>query len=61
MSAPTKQTYDEWMAAVDAAVRKIADVSVHDLPDWNSRDAYDDGVTPQEAAEDVLDQEGWDY
>lgn len=43
-------TYDEWMEAVDLCVRKWADLSVHDLPDFLSRDSFDRGDSPEEGA-----------
>ena len=44
------EAYAEWMAAVDQACQRIADVSCEDLPDYCYRDAYDDGVSPTLAA-----------
>jgi hypothetical protein len=31
-----------------------------DLPDWGYRDAYDDEVTPSEAAQEILEENGFD-
>ena len=52
--------YLEWMKDVDDEVQSIAGVSVYDLADFPSRDWYDSGVAPEEAAEDVLADNGWD-
>jgi hypothetical protein len=52
-------TYDEWMREVDAEVQGIAMVSVHDLPDFLSRDSFDMGDTPAEGARIAL--EGADF
>ena len=53
-------TYEAWLNAVDDEVQAIAGISVHDLADFPSRDWYDSGVAPEEAAEDVLADNGWD-
>lgn len=56
----TVLTYEEWMAQVDSAVGAMAfGLSVHDLPDFLSRDMFDDGATPEEAAREAL--EGADF
>jgi hypothetical protein len=48
------------MAQVDSAVGAMAfGLSVHDLPDFLSRDMFDDGATPEEAAREAL--EGADF
>ena len=48
-------TYEEWMEKVDTVVGEIAfGFSVHDLPDWMSRDAFDSGATAQDGAEEAL-------
>ena len=56
-------SYETWMKAVDLAVQGLCGLSVHDLPDWLSRDSYDGGDTPQEAAaqvvEDALEEMGF--
>jgi hypothetical protein len=52
-------TYREWMAAVDAIVEDTCGVPMEWLPDWLSRDAYDDGMTPQEGAEECLETAGF--
>lgn len=49
-----KQTFEEWMKAVDQAVQSSIGVSVHDLPDYAFRDAYDDGVAPNRVAKRVI-------
>lgn len=53
------RSYDAWMDAVDTEVQGIAGVSVHDLPDFLSRDAFDAGDTPAEGARIAL--EGADF
>ncbi len=53
-------TFEQWMKQVDRIVGHISGVSVHDLADANFRDWYDDEMDPQEAANLVLEQNGWD-
>lgn len=50
----TDVEYDAWIRKVDQCVYAIAGVSVHDLPDWPSRDAFDCGDTPREGARHAL-------
>ncbi len=47
-------TYEQWMKAVDQEVYKIAGVSVHDLGDFLSRDAYNEDASPEEGAQEAL-------
>lgn len=53
-------SFTAWMRHVDMAVQNIAGVSVHDLADQNFRDMYEDGVSAVEAADEILENEGWD-
>ena len=51
----TPLAFEAWMQQVDQVVGNIAfGLSVHDLPDFNSRDMYESGSTAQEAAEEAL-------
>ena len=52
-------TYEAWYKRVDRAVSALCGLGIDDLPDGNSYDAYDDGMTPREYAESVLDEEGF--
>ena len=45
-----KQSFEDWMRAVDRAVSSKIGLSVYDLPDCCYRDWYDDGVRPASAA-----------
>lgn len=47
-------TFEQWLAAVDREVIAICGISVHELPDWDFWNAWNDGVPPEEAAEEVL-------
>ena len=50
--------YEEWMIQVDRVVQKITGVRMDELPDWLSRDAFEDGLTPTEGADECLTQIG---
>jgi len=52
-------TYEQWMQAVNVIVTAECGLSVDCLPDWLSRDAYDDGLSPKEGAEICLEQSGF--
>jgi len=43
-----------WLALVDAKIRFFAGISVSDLEDWMSHDAYEAGMTPREGAIEAL-------
>ena len=53
------RSYDDWMEAVDQAVMREVGLSVHDLADGMSRDAWIDEVDPIDYARDLLAAEGW--
>mgnify|MGYP001293243849 CR=1 FL=1 len=52
--------FNSWVDAVDHEVDAIAGVSVHDLPDVPFRAWFEDGMTPREAAEEALENAGFD-
>jgi hypothetical protein len=52
-------TYSQWYAKVDKCVQDMIGLSVRDLPDWMSRDMYDAGEAPQDAAEYALEEAGY--
>lgn len=54
-------TFQEWYQAADRACEGIAGVSLDDLPDGPSRDWYDAGADPNEYAEFLLANEGWEF
>ncbi len=51
--------FERFMAAVDAEVEKIADVSVYDLPDVMFVDYFEDCMSPKRVAKIAL--AGADY
>jgi len=52
-------SFREWMIQVDGHCWATAGVSIHDLPDKQFRDMYEDGVPPSECAEEALEEEGF--
>ena len=48
-----------WMAHVDRRVHGMVIFGCMDLEDWPYHDAYVDGVTPREAAIDVVEYNGF--
>lgn len=54
-------TYEEWLYTVDRLIQHWVGVSLDELPDWLSRDAYEDGLNPEEGAEEALLQVGFYY
>lgn len=52
-----KLSFQEWMRKVNICVAQRIGLSAEDLPDQPYRDWYDSGMTPQDAAEDVLRNE----
>lgn len=53
--------FNIWMDEVDQAVLDIAGCSVHDLPDYLFRDAFQDGESPRHVACELLQQEGFPF
>ena len=55
----TGQTLKQWMALVDAEVLKITEcVGYEDLVDWGFYDALQDDMTPEEAAREIIENDG---
>jgi hypothetical protein len=48
-------SFGAWMARVDEALVRKVGVSSADLPDLAYRDLYDQGVTPEEAADAAIE------
>ncbi len=47
-------TFEEWKRQVRDIVFDAITMDLDDLPDWDYRVAFDDGVTPVDAASFVL-------
>ena len=43
-----------WLNLANARVMRITSMTINDLPDYLWRDAYDEGMSPREAASDML-------
>lgn len=57
-----ERSFKEWMDKVDNIVSMRLGVSVHDLPDMPFRDAYEDGVSPEDfVEEDLIPEMGEDF
>ena len=55
-------TYEQWKTVVSALVEDECGLPMEWLPDWLSRDAYEDGMTPEEGARECLQSAGYyDY
>jgi hypothetical protein len=54
-------TFERWMGMVDTRIRKLAwGITARDLPDCSYRDWYDSGMSPTEAADEALEDAGFD-
>jgi hypothetical protein len=51
--------YETWLAEVNKIVEKACGLPMDVLPDWLSRDAYDEGLSPEEGAEICLEESGF--
>lgn len=49
-------TFEEWKTAIDVILLAKLGCTQDDLPDWLARDAFDDEVTPEEAAEYIIEE-----
>lgn len=45
-----RQSFEEWMRAVDAEIERRVHLSASDIDDWRYRDDYDEGLTPKRSA-----------
>lgn len=55
----TDPVFALWMYYVDRAVQRRIVVGCMDLEDWRYRDAYDDDMSPKEAAIELLEDLGY--
>jgi hypothetical protein len=53
------EKFQAWMREVDAAMEAEVGMGHADLPDWNYRDAFDDGMDAADAADEALAEAGW--
>lgn len=52
-------TYEAWCARVESVLDGITGFGIDDYADVPLRDWYTDGITPRDAAEMVLENEGF--
>lgn len=53
-------SFEEWMQQVNVHLGALVGLGHRDIADWRYRDAYDDEVSPREAALSALDNDmGW--
>jgi len=48
-------SYNEWMQEIDNLLFDAFQIEQDDLPDWLSRDAFDSGMTPEQAFQHILE------
>jgi hypothetical protein len=51
-------SFEKWLAAVDNICYKNIGLSYEDVPDQTWRDWYEDELTPQEAFDELCENEG---
>jgi len=49
------ESFQEWYGRVDQLVMSKLGLGVDDLADWNSRDAYNDGLEPEDCLEVIAE------
>lgn len=49
-----KLTFSEWMTIANERVYNEIGIGISELPDWNWRDAYDDGRSVKSAVKEFL-------
>ena len=52
--------FESWMLKVDAILTATASIDSNDLSDWEYRTAWEDEMPPEEAAQEVLVENGWE-
>ena len=48
--------FSEWLKAVDWIVTGRLGFGIEDMPDTCTRDRFEDGMEPDEAAEDIMEE-----
>lgn len=49
-----KLSFEDWKREVDAEIKRRTTMTSDDLPDWNYRGAYEEGLTSKRAAAKAL-------
>lgn len=50
-------SFDEWMNQVDEVLFKEIGMSHMDIPDQTYRDYFDDGMSPEDAVETIMEED----
>ena len=56
MSDDCEQEFNDWLAAMDKLFVVEYGLSYQDFPDWGWRDAYEDGLNPEEAVQSYKEE-----
>lgn len=51
--------FSNFMNAINSRVEALCLLSIEDLPDWPFADEFEDGVNPNDVADDMLADNGW--
>lgn len=51
-----EKAFKEWMKAVDQLVSCEIGLSIHDLPDSDLRSCWIDDMTPEETADEIINE-----
>lgn len=51
-----EKTFDQWMSEVNEQLLRMMEVDYRDLPDCPYHDWFDDGWSPDGAAEEAIDR-----
>lgn len=54
-------TFEQWMKKVDQELEHICGMDHMCLGDFLYEDAFEDGATPKEVAQEVLEREGFPF
>lgn len=55
------QTFEEWMQAVDCRLTQLTGLTSDDLADSNYYDKFDDGIDPEDAAIETLEENDFPF
>jgi hypothetical protein len=54
-------TFDQWLARANKEIERLVGLSLDDLPDRMTWDAWDAGENPAEFAREALADEGYEF
>lgn len=54
------EAFRDWMVKVDARCLRVCGMSIHDLPDWDFASAFDAGEDPEDVADEVMEDSGFE-